>query len=141
MNQEADIEVEIRDAATHLFGLLADRDADAFYDIFSQSTTMVLNGQAIESWAAQQQSGRAWLSSLRDAACRIKRMTVQALTQDSGISTTEFEFRAIDQDGTVTDEKSVQTWVWCRTSTGWKVVHSHLSGTYLGPHRDASRDA
>ena len=134
MNKSEDkvILKEIRQIVETGYALLTECNGEAFYDLFTDDASVIMDGKLVPSWEEHKQAGITFLGSLIKASYTMGEQKIKILNVETVLALGNFEYEFIDSQNTCIEGEGIQTWVLVKQGDGWKVAHSHVSGEYRG---------
>ena len=123
---------EIRQIVETGYALLTECNGEAFYDLFTDDASVIMDGKLVPSWEGHQQAGITFLGSLKKASYTMGEQKIKILNVETALALGNFKYELVDSQNTCIEGEGIQTWVLVRQGDGWKVSHSHVSGEYRG---------
>ena len=130
--EEKMISKEIRRIAETGYAMLTECNGEAFYDLFIDDATVIMDGNLVPSWEEHRQAGLTFLGSLKKASYTMGKLQIEILNFETALALGDFGYEIVDSQDTFIKGKGIQTWVLVKQSNDWKVAHSHVSGQYRG---------
>jgi hypothetical protein len=109
-----------------VFALSSRPDLDRMYSFFRANTTVLHNGKP-EDWTEHQAGTRAFYGTLRSVDMHPLAHEIDVLSPSAAIWRGQFSYAFTDRAGHVTSGIAASTWVLARDSSGWRIVHLHMS--------------
>ena len=134
MNQREEkvILKEIRQIVETGYAMLTECNGEAFYELFTDDASVIMDGNLVPSWEEHQQAGITFLGSLKKARYTMDEPNIEILNVETALALGNFEYEFVDSHNTCIKGKGIQTWVLVKQGDDWKVAHSHVSGEYRG---------
>ena len=114
------------------YALLTECNGQAFYDLFTDDATVIMDGSLVSSWNEHRQAGVRFLGSLKQACYTMGKLQIEVLNPETALALGDFSYEIVDSQGAFSSGKGIQTWVLVKYGNNWKVAHSHVSGDYRG---------
>jgi len=109
-----------------VFALSSRPDLDRMYSFFRANTTLLHNGRP-EDWKEHQAGTRSFYRTLRSVDMHPLAHEIDVLSPTAAIWRGQFSYNFIDSVSHVTSGIAASTWVLARDSSGWRIVHLHMS--------------
>jgi hypothetical protein len=109
-----------------VFVLSSRPDLDRMYSFFRTNATVLHDGKA-EDWKEHQAGTRAFYKTLRSVDMHPLAHEIDVLSPTAAVWRGQFSYTFTDSAGHGASGIAASTWVLARDSSGWRIVHLHLS--------------
>jgi len=101
-------------------------DLNRMYSFFSANTSLLHDGKP-EDWKEHQGGTRAFYKTLRSADLRPLAHEIDVLSPTVALWRGQYSYSFADSAGHTISGIAATTWVLARNSSGWHIVHLHMS--------------